>query len=80
MRQHNLAGEISLQFFHATFIKAFVRESIGVWRCVQPATLDLASGRIQVNPGNRFTRGMRFMNVDVAAQLDEHYAKSHPAG
>jgi hypothetical protein len=58
------------------FIKHFVRESSG-WRCVEPATLDLPSGRIQVNPGTVFTRGTSFMNVDLAKMLDEQYARDH---
>ncbi len=60
-----------------TFIKAFKREALGVWLCSLPATLDLPNGRIQVSPGHRFTRGMLFMNVDLAALLDDHYQKTH---
>jgi hypothetical protein len=55
------------------FIKHFVREAHG-WRCIEPATLDLPEGRVQVNPGTVFTRGTRFMNVDIAELLDRQYA------
>jgi hypothetical protein len=59
-----------------TFIKQFVREGNGAWRCVEAAELQLAVGRIQVAPGTRFTKGTIFMGVDVAALLEEHHAKS----
>jgi hypothetical protein len=35
--------------------------------------LELPQGRIQVTPGTVFTRGTKFMNVDVAELLDEQY-------
>ena len=57
------------------FIKAFVRDSYGVWLCVHRATLDLPVGRIQVTPGSKFTRGTRFMDVDLAEMLDAEYEK-----
>lgn len=59
------------------FIKHFVRDSGGVWRCIRAATLELPSGRIQVTPGSVFTRGTMFMNVELARLLDEHY-EQHP--
>jgi hypothetical protein len=55
------------------FIRHFVRDSYGAWRCVEPATLDLPQGRVQVTPGTVFTRGTRFMNVDIAEMLDRQY-------
>ncbi len=58
-----------------TFIKSFVREREGVWRCVEPATLDLPGGRIQVTPGAVFTRGTRFMNVEIALLLEEAHRR-----
>ncbi len=58
-----------------TFIKSFVREREGVWRCVEPATLDLPGGRIQVTPGAVFTRGTRFMNVEIALLLEEEHRR-----
>ena len=57
------------------FIKHFRRESGGLWICVEPATLDLPQGRVQVTPGTRFTIGQRFMNVDLARMLDEEYSR-----
>lgn len=53
------------------FIKAFVRDPYGAWRCVEPATLDLPGGRVQVAPGSVFVRGTSFMNIDLAKLLDE---------
>ena len=53
------------------FISNFVREPDGSWLCVQPAETTLDGGRIQVAPGARFTRGMRFMGVDLAEYLDQ---------
>ena len=53
------------------FAKSFVREQDGTWRCVEPAELDLPTGRIQVAVGMRFTPGTRFMGVDLARLLEE---------
>lgn len=58
-----------------TFIKSFVRDSQGAWRCIEPATLDLPTGRVQVTPGSVFTRGTMFMNVELARILDEEYER-----
>lgn len=58
------------------FSKCFRRESPGVWTCVMPATLQLPEGRVQVASGTRLTAGTKYMNVDVAALLDE-YARLH---
>lgn len=57
------------------FIKHFVRDAFGAWRCIEPAELDLPQGRVQVTPGTVFTRGTKFMNVDVAELLDEQAAR-----
>ena len=51
--------------------KSFVREQDGAWRCIEPAELDLPTGRIQVAVGARFTPGTRFMGVDIARLLEE---------
>jgi hypothetical protein len=55
------------------FIKHFVRDAFGAWRCIEPAELDLPQGRVQVTPGTVFTRGTKFMNVDLAEMLDKQY-------
>lgn len=60
------------------FIKHFRREGDGAWICIEPAELNLPQGRVQVTPGSRFTRGTKFMNVELAALLDEQYAKGQP--
>ena len=57
------------------FIKAFLRDGHGAWRCIAPASIDLPSGRIQVVPGSVFVRGTRFMNVDLAVLLEEQHQK-----
>jgi hypothetical protein len=57
------------------FIKNFRRETGGVWECESSATIDLPQGRVQVVPGERFTAGIKFMNVDVARLLDAEYSK-----
>lgn len=59
------------------FIKSFVREPDGSWRCVNPAELRLPQGRVQVAPGTVLVRGSRFMNVDLAAMLDEQFRKQN---
>ena len=58
-----------------SFIKCFRREGAGVWVCVRPAELELPQGRIQVAPGSRFLRGTTFMNVELAALLEEEHAR-----
>ena len=60
------------------FIRKFVRENDGVWMCVEAGELDLPAGRIQVAVGTRFTRGTRFMGVDLALLLDEYYDQHKP--
>jgi hypothetical protein len=57
------------------FIRHFVRDSYGAWRCVEPAELDLPQGRVQVTPGAVFTKGTRFMNVDLAELLETQYQR-----
>jgi hypothetical protein len=59
------------------FIKHFRREAVGVWVCVEAATLTLPQGRVQVAPGSRFTLGTTFMNVELAAMLEAEYQRSH---
>ena len=57
------------------FIKNFQRRGPGIWACTTTATLDLPTGRIQVNPGMVFQAGEKFMNVDLARMLEEQYSK-----
>ena len=59
------------------FIQNFVREAPGVWTCKSYATITLDTGRIQIAPGTRLTRGTLFMGVELAALLEEQYAKSN---
>ena len=56
-----------------TFIKCFVRDQSGAWRCIAPADLQLPQGRVQIVPGTVLVQGSRFMNVDVAGLLEEQY-------
>jgi hypothetical protein len=60
------------------FVRKFVRENDGIWLCVEAGELDLPAGRIQVAVGTRFTRGTRFMGVDIALLLDQHYEQLRP--
>jgi hypothetical protein len=64
----------------ADFIDCFVRDKFGAWLCIEPAELDLPSGRIQFAPGSKFTRGTSFMGVDVARLLDDEHKKKRPPG
>jgi len=57
------------------FIRHFLREGHGVWSCIEPATLDLPSGRVQVTLGSRFTYGTTFMGVELAKLLEEYFQK-----
>jgi hypothetical protein len=57
------------------FIKHFVRDQYGQWRCISPASIELPSGRIQVTPGLVFAPGTKFMNVDLGSLLDEQAAR-----
>ena len=56
------------------FRKCFIRDPSGAWRCVKPADIQLPSGRVQVTPGSVFRKRTPFMNVDLAALLDEQEA------
>ena len=60
------------------FYRSFLREKYGGWLCTEPAELELPSGRIQVAVGTRFTRGTRYMGVDVATLLEEHRLRHSP--
>lgn len=60
------------------FIKRFVRDQHGAWRCIAPGEVQTPKGRVQVTPGSVFTRGTKFMNVDVAELLDQQYEKDQP--
>ena len=52
------------------FIKNFVREPDGSWRCIAPAEISTVMGRIQVTEGSRFAPGTIFMAVDIADMLE----------
>ena len=60
------------------FIRNFVRDAEGTWRCIQPAELQFDSGRIQVAPGTTFTRGTMFMGIDLASLLEDHHRRISP--
>ena len=57
------------------FLRNFVREADGTWVCVRPAETMLDGGRIQVAPGSRFSRGSRFMGIDLAEMLEDEYRR-----
>jgi hypothetical protein len=57
---------------------AFRHNPDGSWSCVAPVTLEHPKGRIQVTPGSTFTRGTRFMGIDVAEWLDQASARPAP--
>jgi len=61
-------------------IKNFNREGPGRWLCRQSCSFQSPAGRIQVAAGTRVERGLRFINFDLGAALDEEYAKQnkHP--
>ena len=62
------------------FIKHFIRESPGVWTCIEPAELLLPQGRVQVAAGMRFTFGSKFMGVELARLLEEHHQQDGRQG
>ena len=53
------------------------RDSRRIWVCVEPATLDLPQGRVQIVEGTRLIVGTMFMNVDVARLLDQEYSRQN---
>jgi hypothetical protein len=57
------------------FIKHFIREGRGVWVCVEPGTLELPSGRIQVTAGSCFIRGTIVMGIEIAELLEDQFQK-----
>jgi hypothetical protein len=59
------------------FIKHFRRESGGRWVCVEPASIDLPQGRVEVTPGTRLSIGQTYMNVDLARMLDEQHSRAN---
>jgi hypothetical protein len=59
--------------------RAFQRNADGSWTCVEPATLNGPSGRIQVPIGATYHRGMMFMGIELAKWLDEQFALGGPA-
>lgn len=58
--------------------EAFRQNADGSWSCVAPVTLDHPKGRVQVTPGTTFTRGTRFMGIDIAEWLDKAIADYAP--
>ena len=52
-----------------------MRDATGAWRSIAPAEIHLPTGRVQVTAGMMFRRGERFMNVDLAAVLEQHYGR-----
>jgi hypothetical protein len=61
------------------FIRHFVRKTRGIWLCVESCSVDSPVGRIQVAAGTSFVRGIRFMNYDLAAALDDEYERQERA-
>ena len=53
------------------FIQAFERRVDGSWICIVHMTFDGPHGRMEVARGTVFTRGTKFMGVDMAMWLDE---------
>jgi hypothetical protein len=53
------------------FIKHFVREPAGSWRCVSFVEIPTHMGRIQVPEGTRFMPGTIFMGVDIVKLLEQ---------
>lgn len=53
----------------------FSREGPGRWICRRSCTIQSPVGRIQVAAGTKIERGLKFMNFDLAAALDEAYVK-----
>ena len=51
---------------------AFRLGPAGSWICVRSATVTIGNRIMQVESGMMFTRGVRFMGVDVAAWLDKN--------
>ena len=58
------------------FVRHFIREAQGVWKCVAPAELALVNGSIKVTPGSRFTAGTVIQGVEIAQLLEEEYERT----
>jgi len=58
------------------FTKHFMRKSDGVWECRHDTELDLPEGRIHVAAGTVFTKGTKFMGVDVVVLLEAEYKQA----
>jgi hypothetical protein len=50
--------------------RAFRFDADGSWTCIRLVSIPIGSRSMQVLPGTKFVRGVRFMGVDIAAWLD----------
>ncbi|MAF53720.1 MAG: hypothetical protein CL694_12010 [Chloroflexi bacterium] len=50
--------------------RAFRLDADGSWTCIRLVAIPIGSRSMQVLPGTKFVRGVRFMGVDIAAWLD----------
>ena len=53
-----------------SFCDAFRRNADGSWLCVEPATIQGPSARIDASPGRVYRRGVRKDGFDLAEFLD----------
>ncbi len=53
---------------------AFRKNPDGSWTCTWPTSIPIApdGGEIKVDPGTSLTKGVLYMDVDLAKWLDEH--------
>ena len=74
-----MSGRLKCGAVGQDITRHFIRDGAGRWTCVEPVTIELPSGRIEVTPGTRLVRGTKFMGVDLAEFLDKlHDERSGP--
>lgn len=50
---------------------AFKRNDDGSYSVIKPVVIEGPNGKISLNPGITFRRGVAFMGIDIAKILDE---------
>jgi hypothetical protein len=53
----------------------FQRQPNGMWACIKPFQLSGPNGSVSLGPGASFNKGVQFMGVDLASELDAAAAR-----
>ena len=53
----------------------FQRQPNGAWACVKPTQISGPNGSVSIGPGASFGRGVQFMGINLAEELDAAAAR-----